>query len=540
MTANDSWRNINDLYFRIPKVDKRKNVVEISDEEEYVAEEEERPQVKLLEGKWLPGEDGFQFNKKCILQVKGEYLEETPRKKVTFDTFVEFDGEEENLCQQVEAYLNDDCIAEAEAMLFYGEKYSQAMRDNPDAKCYYKFKAHNNACRNDVESELLEMPTALKLLECSSVPGVTFELGKSFIRPTVAPHLQQLELKLNRHPDAKIIVFGHTDKTDKDLPNKLLSERRAESVYAFITNNADIWEKLYNKENWGLRAVQIILKDLGPDFDPGKPDNAYGQNTQRALKNYQTKRGLTVTEVNDKETRAALFKEYMTGKHDVELTPEQFMDPKVIGCGEFNPLIDTQKANETNRRVTFYLYHKTNLPSFPCKGGDLAPCKAEIKKTNPRNRDTFTCSFYDIIAKDCPCETPEKIVEFNCTLFDTEGEPLKEEEYILDFSGYRIAKSTDTDGKISAQIPSNATSGTLIIRGWETQINFNTLKPASDIEGAQTRLSNLGFYVKDTIDGNSDEAFERALQNFQNKYALSITGTLDQDTTNKLVEIYGE
>ena len=134
------------------------NTTQNTDDENSANNQATECTVQLQEGKWLPGDDGFQFNKKCFLQVKGRYLKETTCKKVTFDTFIEFEGEEEDLCQQVEAFLNDECVAEAEVMLFYGGKYSEAIHDNPDARCTYKFKAHNNACKSDVESELLEMP----------------------------------------------------------------------------------------------------------------------------------------------------------------------------------------------------------------------------------------------------------------------------------------------------------------------------------------------------------------------------------------------
>lgn len=115
-------------------------------------------EVQLLEGKWLPGEEGFQFNKKCKAQVKAKFLKETCRRKVTLSTSVEYEGEEEDLVQQVEAELNDDGIAEGEVMLYYGDKYSDALREKPDAKCYYKFKATHNTAKNEVESENLEMP----------------------------------------------------------------------------------------------------------------------------------------------------------------------------------------------------------------------------------------------------------------------------------------------------------------------------------------------------------------------------------------------
>ncbi len=131
-------------------------------------EEEEAPQpaetdeVQLLEGTWHEGEDGFQFNKKCKVRVKAKFLKKTSRKKVTIDTYVEFDGELEDLGQQVEAFLNDDGIAETEVMLFYGDKYSNALQQNPDAKCRYNFKAKHCAAKKELESEKLEMPASHK------------------------------------------------------------------------------------------------------------------------------------------------------------------------------------------------------------------------------------------------------------------------------------------------------------------------------------------------------------------------------------------
>ncbi len=159
---SQEFRGINDFYF-VKKNTQEKEAQPVDTEEESAAQDKESPEVKLIEGKWLPGDEGFQFNKKCIAQIKAEFLKETNRKKVTIDTFVEFDGEEEDLGQQVEAFLDDECVGEAEVTLFYGEKYSDAIRENPGATCTYKFIAHHSACEKDVESALLEMPAGNKV-----------------------------------------------------------------------------------------------------------------------------------------------------------------------------------------------------------------------------------------------------------------------------------------------------------------------------------------------------------------------------------------
>lgn len=234
---------------------------------------------------------------------------------------------------------------------------------------------------------------------CAMVKGICFEFASSFIRPSVADDLKRLEEELKKHPDGKVMIFGHTDKVGSDEDNKGLSERRALSVYAFITNDADEWEKLYNhpKEKWGLKVVQTILKDLG--HDPGPIDGVMGDKTRAAIKSFDP-----ASSDNTPDLRKKLFKAYMTGKHDAKIEADRFMDPKHMGCSEFNPVVATEAQCEANRRVTFYIFHKDRLPKLPCKEADLAPCQQQVSQPLPRHKASFRCSFYDSIAKDCPCE----------------------------------------------------------------------------------------------------------------------------------------
>src|SRR5262245_5648570 len=161
-----------------------------------------------------------------------------------------------------------------------------------------------------------------QFLECACIPGVTFEFDKSFIRPSVVDHLKKLEEAIAKHPDGKLMIFGHTDKVGSELYNKKLSERRAKSVFAFITNDAGVWESLYNEENWGTRVIQEMLVDFG--FDPGPVDGINGPKTQAAVKEYQTARGLGVDGVAGPATRNKMFTEYMSSKHDIQVTAGQF------------------------------------------------------------------------------------------------------------------------------------------------------------------------------------------------------------------------
>lgn len=219
-------------------------------------------------------------------------------------------------------------------------------------------------------------------IDCCHLPGITFEFDSSFIRPGVRGYLRKLELLAQRHPQAKIMIFGHTDRVGDELYNKKLSERRAWSVHAFITNAADDWESLYNREKWGLDRLRQIQAALGrPPGDP-PPTDAAG--------------------------RRRLFADYMAGEADIDIAPERFMAPGYMGCGEFNPIEDADAASEQNRRVTFFLFHPERLPNLPCQFADLAPCRRQMASGGagaggapPRHRATFRCSFFDSLSRQC-------------------------------------------------------------------------------------------------------------------------------------------
>ena len=75
-----------------------------------------------------------------------------------------------------------------------------------------------------------------------------------------------------------------------------------------------------------------------------------------------------------------------------------------MGCGEFNLLEPSDKAEEKNRRVTFYLFNKDRLPNLPCAFDDIAPCKRQMLNEDRRHIPGFSCSFYDSWAQKCPAE----------------------------------------------------------------------------------------------------------------------------------------
>lgn len=264
---------------------------------------------------------------------------------------------------------------------------------------------------------------------CCRVAGPTFEFDKSFVRPSVVDDLEAVQGELANHPDAKILVMGHTDKVGRRSYNKALSERRARSIRAFITNDVDTWVQLADdrREQWGLREAQMILKDMSeeePRYDPGNVDGVNTAQTQAAVREFQTDNPpLGVDGQYGPNTRRVLYEKYMTGKHDIEIEADRFMNPPqdgTMGCGERNPLerinderdaagreadeADTEERCEENRRVTFFLFDEDRLPRLPCGIGDTGPCQARITPPARLHNPTFSCSFYDSLAKHCGCE----------------------------------------------------------------------------------------------------------------------------------------
>ena len=67
-----------------------------------------------------------------------------------------------------------------------------------------------------------------------SLPGVHFEFDKSAIRPEGAAILNDVATRLAECPAVQVRVVGHTDAIGTDAYNQGLSERRAQSVLAYL------------------------------------------------------------------------------------------------------------------------------------------------------------------------------------------------------------------------------------------------------------------------------------------------------------------
>lgn len=392
-----------------------------------------------------------------------------------------------------------------------------------------------------------------QFLGCHSLPSVVFALESSFIRPEVVEHLKLLGMMADAHPDARVMVFGHSDASGSEIYNKKLSERRAWSAHAFIVNDPEAWETLYNHpdEEWGVPVVQEILADLG-HYD-GSLTGSLDAATRDAMRSFS---GLAedAPVSNDADFRRALFSEYMSSKHDIHIAKERFVDPGFMGCGEFNPLEEGEPRNETNRRVTFFLFHPDRVPNLPCAFADTAPCHRQMVSLENRHSETFKCSFYDSLARSCGCESVDLL---QIRLFDPFGAPMAHTPCTVTVGSHDVFATSDDDGWVEARIvgaheratvswgeredlDDDATGDAAPTFPYRLGVFLDCATGGEADEQALKRLYNLGY----DVDLERPAAEQRgAIQKFQIGYRdrfdlEALSGELDDATVAAITEVH--
>jgi hypothetical protein len=183
--------------------------------------------------------------------------------------------------------------------------------------------------------------------------------------------LQQVAQHAGAHTNQKLLIVGHTDKTGSDQYNQSLSERRARSVFAYLSFNGNQatseaeWNELRQrgtgnrrlKDNWGTRQYQYMLQDLG--FYSGNVDGDHGPMTDEAVRSFRADQGLPAGTTVDDLVWAALIHEYMALR-SLAVPDTQFLANakdacsagiiKWLGCGEESPLPLPQPPTEDPHR----------------------------------------------------------------------------------------------------------------------------------------------------------------------------------------------
>lgn len=213
---------------------------------------------------------------------------------------------------------------------------------------------------------------------------VHFWFDKAFIEPCMRQVLQAAAKYASDHPDEKLVIAGHTDLVGDSDYNQSLSERRARAVYAYVTAGLDKeaavkeWNELRKKatgekhdikDSWSTREYQFMLQDL--DYYTGNIDEQHSPKTSAAIRSFQQFHSLPENGIVDDATWQALIGDYLD--QDALAMPEsQFLKNskngcdggilKWLGCGEQDPVKNTQDAWRPNRRTELLFVQADKIP----------------------------------------------------------------------------------------------------------------------------------------------------------------------------------
>jgi hypothetical protein len=115
--------------------------------------------------------------------------------------------------------------------------------------------------------------------------------------------------------------------------------------------------------------------------------------------------------------------------------------------------------------------------------------------------------------------------------------PRADTPYVLTVDQHRLEGRTDGDGVLDVFVPPNARAGEVTIDGTSYALQLGALDPVNELTGVRKRLNNLGFYCGDA-DAAPDAALEHALQKFQERMSLPVTGEVDDATRAALAQLH--
>jgi OmpA-OmpF porin, OOP family len=99
---------------------------------------------------------------------------------------------------------------------------------------------------------------------------VLFETGKADLRPGALRNLYPLVTFLQKYPERRVLIEGHTDSVGSEAYNLELSERRADAVRDFLLQN-------------GVNAAQLTAHGYGKASPVASNDTVEGRQQNRRV-----------------------------------------------------------------------------------------------------------------------------------------------------------------------------------------------------------------------------------------------------------------
>ncbi len=127
----------------------------------------------------------------------------------------------------------------------------------------------------------------------------------------------------------------------------------------------------------------------------------------------------------------------------------------------------------------------------------------------------------------------------NLELRDSRGAPMAGRPYALTLPDGSVREGTlDDEGRLHERVPPLTERLLLDVAQRRFELDIAGLPEASTVEGAQSRLNQLNYFVGD-VDGSLGPKTASALQRFQRDQALPVTGDLDGATAVALEREHG-
>ncbi|MEJ7747602.1 MAG: outer membrane beta-barrel protein [Luteimonas sp.] len=105
--------------------------------------------------------------------------------------------------------------------------------------------------------------------------GVNFDFNESTLRPDAVAILDEAISILGRYPQMRVEIAGHTDSIGSDQYNQGLSERRARTVYDYLTGRGIDAGRLVGPTGYGES------RPIAPNTNPDGSDNPEGRARNR-------------------------------------------------------------------------------------------------------------------------------------------------------------------------------------------------------------------------------------------------------------------
>lgn len=373
--------------------------------------------------------------------------------------------------------------------------------------------------------------------------GMHFELNKAFLLPSAMPGIRGIKDTYDQHPGSNLLIVGHTDTSDTDEPNLVLSLERSDAMVAFLTDTTAPWEAFFETakpvaKRWGIREIQMMLSAVPAPKNglyKGKIDGVQGPETTKAIEDFQARKALKVDGIAGPVTRKALIEDYM-GQDGTKLP--KGITPVAHGAGESFPESKSGDGarDAEDRRVEIFVFD-----------GPINPKPPADRKSRKDSKEypAWLAQVTETVDFGPDAEGPDKLI---IRLHDAATKPLGGAAFRVSIgSEVRQPAKADGDGFATIEMPAFCPESVTLEwgpAGSSAPFPFRQdilveCEGGSEETQARAKLNNIGYPF--------ELGFENAVIAFQEDYQVDASpkpkgltgGALPPATRKRLFDIYG-